>query len=561
VHRAAATGLQLLGELQRIPEALRFEAAARHPERAQRTLLREMIAANADTAFGRAHRLAEVRTLRDLARRVPVQTYEDVEPWIARAMRGEERVLSADRPVFFASSTGTTGEPKRTPATPRFRREFQRTVLVSMAQVALRFPGMFTGQVLYFVGSRRIDVAPCGTDIGFTSGYNFTTLPPVVRRLYAWPYELFLVKDLDARTYLAAWLAAMAPVTFVAGIFPLPLLHLVRSIEGYAEPLARDLARGTLRDDLALSPEERAFFERLGRRDARAADRIATEARREGGRLPARAVLPHLRLVYCWIGASASYYVPELARRLGPNVAIRDAIYAANEAWANVTFGEDTLGGPVALTSHVFEFVREDLWDTGTREGVGPDALEVGQRYRILATTGAGLYRYDLADIVECSGHYHATARIRFVRRAGASLSLAGEKLDEAHVTRAVSAALLEAGLEAPFFTAVPRPLPHPRWELAIELAPGTRKGDRALEALRADVDRRLGEEASDYKIYRKTTLGPLALRLLAPGEHERVRRALIAKGKPEAQLKVTHLVTDPEALANWHVERTVEVP
>ncbi len=555
-RRIDVTALQVLAEVQRVPEALKFECAAQHPARAQEKLLRQMVRENADTAFGRAHGLADVRTLSDLQRRVPVQTYADIESWVARQMNGEPRVLSREKPVFFASSTGTTGAPKRTPTTPTFRREFQRTVFVSLAQVAARFPSAFTGQILYFVGPHEFDRTPDGTPIGYTSGYNFKTLPPLVRRLYAWPYELFLVKDLDARTYVAAWLAALGNVTMVAAIFPLALLHLLRAIEGYAEPLARDLRRGTLRDDIKLTPEERAFFNALARTDTRAAERIE-RASRSDGNLPVDAVLPDLRLVYCWIGASASYYVAELQRRLGPNVAVRDAIYAANEAWANVTFGETVLGGPVAVTSHVFEMIREADWDRGVREGTFAESLVEGERYRMVATTSAGLYRYDLGDIVECTGHYRKTARIRFARRAGASLSVVGEKLDESHVTAAVAGALARAELVAAFFTAVPRFVPSPRWQIALELT--SMPSDAALEALRADVDRSLGVAAADYAVYRKTTLDPVALVLLAPGEYDRVRRSLIEQGGQDAQLKVVHLSTDPEALARWRIQRVVE--
>ena len=543
-ERLLAAGLQALGELTRLPEAIRFERAARRPARAQEERLREMIAANADTDFGRKYDLGRVRTIADLRARVPVQTYADIEPFIARQMNGEKRVLSAEDPIFFASSTGTTGKPKRTPVTPRFRQEFQRTVFVSMAHVAARFPAAFSGQALYFVGSRELGRAPCGTPIGFTSGYNFTTLPPLVRRVYAWPYELFEVKDLDARTYLALWLAATRPVTFVAGVFPLALLAMLRAVPALAEPLARDLRNGTLRDDIALSPAERAFFEKLARRDTRAADRIAA-----GG-----SVFPHLRLVYCWIGASAGHYVPELRERLGHEVAVRDAIYAANEGWGNVTFGEEELGGPLAITSHVFEFIAEN------GEELLPHELEVGRRYRILLTTGAGIHRYDLGDIVECTGMYHATPRIRFVRRAGASLSIAGEKLDEAHVIGAAEKALARVGLEAEFFTAVPRFVPSPRWQVAVELR--GKATDGQLEALRREMDIALGDAADDYRIYRKSTLGPLALLVVAPGEHERLRREAIASGRPDAQLKVQNLSTDPEepARAGWRVERVVEV-
>jgi hypothetical protein len=548
--------LQALGQAQRVPDAARFESAAFRPEKAQLALLRDTMLANRDTAFGRAHGLGEVKTLQDLQARVPVQSYADIEPWVRRQMRGESNVLTAETPVFFASSTGTTGEPKRTPTTPRFRREFQRTVFVSMAHVARRFPRAFTGQILYFVGPAELDRAPCGTPIGYTSGFNFTTMPKAVRSLYAWPYELFTVKDLDARTYLAAWLAATRPVTFVAGIFPLAFLHFLREIEGYAEPLARDLRTGKLRDDIALEPAERAFFEKLAKKDVRAAERIASLARVSTG-LPARAVLPKLKLVYCWIGASAGYYVPEMKRRLGDGVAVRDAIYAANEAWGNVTFGEDVLGGPIALTSHVFELVAESRWDRGVREGVGAWQLVEGERYRLLVTTGAGLCRYDLADIVECTGFYRHAPRIRFVRRAGASLSIAGEKLDEAHVTDAVTRELRRHGVDAAFFTAVPRFLPRPRWELALELSRPA--SDATLAKLRAAIDVTLGEVAADYGVYRKSTLEPLAIRVIAPGEHERVRREAIAKGGQDAQLKVLHLTTDPDALAGYAVARVIE--
>jgi hypothetical protein len=134
-----------------------------------------------------------------------------------------------------------------------------------------------------------------------------------------------------------------------------------------------------------------------------------------------------------------------------------------------------------------------------------------------------------------------------------------GEKLDESHVTAAVSGALARARLEAAFFTAVPRFVPSPRWQIALELAPSAAPTDAALEALRADIDRALGEAADDYRVYRRSTLGAPSLVLLAPGEHERARRASIARGGQDAQLKVLHLQTDPDALASYRIERVVE--
>jgi hypothetical protein len=546
---ALVRGLQVLGQLQRLPEAAAFARAVRNPARAQRERLEAIVHANADTVFGRAHRLREVQTLRDLQRRVPVQTYADVEPYIQRTMQGERNVLSREAPVFYAASTGTTGTPKRTPTTPAFRKEFQRTVQISTTHVARRFPEAFRGSLLYFVSKKEIARAPDGTPIGHTSGYNFTTLPPLVRRIYAWPYELFELEDAAARNYLAAWIAVLAPVTLAATIFPLALTNLLRAAEAFADPLARDLELGTLRDDLPLTPHQRAFFERYARRDARAADRIRSGARENGGRLPAHALLPSLRLVYCWTAASASHYVPDLKALLGDKVTIRDAVYAANEGWMNCPLGDDEPGGPVSLTGHVFEFVEVNAWDRGTREGIDASELEPGKSYRLLLTTSAGLCRYDLGDVVRCTGHYHATPKIHFERRGSAALSIIGEKLDETHVALAMRTVLTQRGLRATYFAAEPRFAPaggRPRWELVIELLDVP--GQELAAALRDELDRELCRVNEDYADKRRASLDRLTLRFLVPGEFERDRERRIAEGAPAAQLKVVHLTTKEDS-------------
>lgn len=554
------SAIHALGQLQRLPDAARFHRAAADPARAQRERLAAMVAANADTVFGRAHRLAGTRTLRDLQDRLPVTTYEDYAPLIARSMRGERGVLSRETPVFYATSTGTTGAPKRAPTTRSFRSEFQRTVQVSMASVARRFPRAFSGAALYFVAKREVARAEDGTPIGYTSGYNFATMPAAVRRIYAWPYELFEVEDAEARDYLATWIAALSPVTFAATVFPLALTNLLRSAERFAEPLARDLARGTLRDDLRLPPAARARFLRYARRDREAADRVRSEAKNVGGILPARAFLPHLRLVYCWTSASAAHYVPELRSRLDEGVVIRDAVYAANEGWVNCTFGDDEPGGPFCVTGHVYELVETGAWERGVREGVGVEEVSEGRSYRLLLTTSAGLWRYDLGDVVRCTGRYRETPKIHFERRAAASLNLAGEKLDEAHVARAVSAVLGRRRLRATFFAAEPRFARdgrRPRWELVLELAEAP---PRALAgALREEIDEELGRVNPEYGEQRRVNLDRLALRVLDPGELARDRARRVEAGAPEAQLKVVHLATREGAHDALHGELTLE--
>ena len=233
--------LHLVGQATRARTAAAFAHATRDPGAAQEQRLRELMQRNADTEYGRAHGFAEITTPAAYARRVPLMTPADLEPWVARLQAGERKLLTADEPVYYVRTTGSTGNAKHVPITAAYRVEFQKTVHVALWHLYARFPRAFLGRALYFVGSRKVARAADGNDIGTMSGFNFTELPPLLRAIYAWPYELFEVGDLATRSYLALWLACLGDVSLIAGIFPAPIVYLLRDLEARAGELAHDL--------------------------------------------------------------------------------------------------------------------------------------------------------------------------------------------------------------------------------------------------------------------------------------------------------------------------------
>src|SRR5581483_5865400 len=97
-----------------------FEEATHRPREVQEALLRRILAAQAGTAFGREHRFADVRTVADFRRHLPVAGYDYFEPYLARVRRGELNALLADRCVhMFAMTSGTTAARKYIPVTPQ----------------------------------------------------------------------------------------------------------------------------------------------------------------------------------------------------------------------------------------------------------------------------------------------------------------------------------------------------------------------------------------------------------------------------------------------------------
>ena len=132
-----------------------FEAAAARPAEAQARVLRALLEANAATAFGRDHGFASLRTPGEYARRVPIRDYEALRGYVARLLAGEPGVLTAEPPLMFATTSGTTGEPKFIPVTATSAR--QTADLMRLWTVhALRDHGrMLDRRVLTLVGPPR----------------------------------------------------------------------------------------------------------------------------------------------------------------------------------------------------------------------------------------------------------------------------------------------------------------------------------------------------------------------------------------------------------------------
>ena len=112
-------------------------------ERTQRTLLRNLLAQNAATAYGRAHGFGALATSEDVVgayrRRMPLATYADVEPYVKRIEEGEENVLNAAGETMLARTSGTSGRVALLPTTAAMSSTFfVRGILVVFDVLARR---------------------------------------------------------------------------------------------------------------------------------------------------------------------------------------------------------------------------------------------------------------------------------------------------------------------------------------------------------------------------------------------------------------------------------------
>ena len=179
--------------------------------------------------------------------------------------------------------------------------------------------------------------------------------------------------------------------------------------------------------------------------------------------------------------------------------------------------------------------------------------LEEGHNYYILLTTSSGLYRYNIFDVVRCTGFYHSTPMIEFLHKGAHIANLTGEKISESQVVQAVRSVIDEMRLTLSHFTVSPVWGDPPRYQLLIE------RVDVAAplgDSLAQQVDDQLKLINCEYREKRATgRLAPMKWMPLPDGTWTAFRRAAAKIGGSLEQYKHPCLVPDLEFGSKLFVE------
>ena len=94
-----------------------FREETKNPMEKTTALLMKLLQDNKDTEYGRKYGFADIHTIEDYQKKVPVVVYDDLAPYLERMMNGEKNILTAYSYDHFNETSGTVGVPKVVPMT------------------------------------------------------------------------------------------------------------------------------------------------------------------------------------------------------------------------------------------------------------------------------------------------------------------------------------------------------------------------------------------------------------------------------------------------------------
>jgi hypothetical protein len=535
-----------LGGLDR-PEALQESA-----------LLERVVAPNAGSEYGRRHAFDAIRTVRDYQKAVPIVRYADIAAEIERAVGGEPGVLVTEplRRVFLTS--GSSAKPKTIPVTSSFIGDKSRAFGLYWAFLFDQHPDAQAGKVVgNFSDSGGSHRLPSGLPASSEGSY-WSAVGAAAQQRGKSPLPKFVgaIADSNARYYTVARILAEENVSLMMALNPSTILLLLRKMNELCDTLIADVERGGLAPAFDVGDEVRAHVAaKYPGNPARAAELRALLQPGADPVLAAHRVWPGLRLVVSWRSPMQRPYLELLEPHLGP-VAQRDYILMASEGVIAIPFEDRRSGGLLATPIHFYEFIPEDQAERPDPDVLLAGDLEVGKTYVVVLSTTAGLYRYNINDVVRVSGKKGRTPIVEFLYRTGATSSITGEKLTEEQVVSAVGALCNRLGLTLEGFTLAPAAQGFPRYVLLVEPgAPGLEADRSAFRAAPAILDAELQARNIEYGAKRSSQrLGAPELWVLAPGSYEQHRQRRIAEGANDAQIKPVGLTRDAGFAARFEV-------
>jgi len=522
----------------------RFQEAVKDPREAQRKQLMAIVERNRFTEFGREHGFDAIESIEDFQRAVPIRGWEEFEPYVEPMVNGKSNVLVADQIPYFGLSSGTTGKPKYVAMPDSYIEEFDVPRRVWKRSVAVSFPGFARGETLLMSSPKIEGRTPGGTPYGSIYRRLDEASSRIAQETDPFPRAIYLLDDFDSKYYCLLRLASEMEISLISAVNPSTIILFCKKLNEFAERLILDVEQGALSEDLEIPDSLRRRMLKRCKPNPRRARRLRRLREKQGELRPVD-VWPKLCGILTWKGGSAPFYLEQFPRWFD-DTPVMDQGFCATEGSFNLPLSPEGSAGPVAVLGHFLEFVPVDSRQGPRDDTLLADELEVGQEYFIIITGSHGLYRYDINDVVRCTGYLEKTAMIEFRHKGGNMLSLTGEKVAESHVVEAFSAAAGRLGVELAGF-AVTQDLDRdpPGYRFSVEPAGELPEARRA--ELLAVCEEELRKVNIEYEAKRDSMrLGPPELLVLGAGSFEGFRARRVADGAPDAHVKPPHLQRDP---------------
>lgn len=529
-----------------VVEAL--EQMAQEPMKANEKLLMEILQKNKDTEYGKKYDFANIHSVEEYRRKVPVSVYDDYAGYILRmSEKGEENLITSGKVVHYNKSSGTVGNPKRIPLTEEAFSVFQKYNGPYRAGLIAKELGE------EWINGRNMSIAESTAEQHFTkSGVTYGALSvkmiaefrPYLEMAYTSPDEASFPEAETNTRYLHARFGLMdRELTNIAANFLGYLLEVLRYMEQNWQLLVEDIEQGTIHPEIRMSDAVRVSLMKKIRPMPERAKELREIFEQGFGEPIVPKLWPHAQFLTGVGSGGFKVYAEKIREKyMGETIARYFTGINASEGMISVPFELDNEKSVPVPDSIFYEFLPVDAEDDFSKI-VTMDQVEAGKEYEIIITNLSGFYRYRMRDAVRITGWHKKLPVMEFLSRIDQTVSVMGEKTTEVALRAAAEQTAEQLGFEMIDFSVYPdvNNVP-PRYVYFMEI-------DKLQEGLKAKEIRFVLEKnlaKANPSMGDKVSTGicaPTKLNILEPETYSLYRDLMVMKGAVATQIKPVRVI------------------
>lgn len=442
-----------------------MELFLKYPNEVQEELLFSLLRTAENTVVGKKHAFSSIRSYKTFSERVPVSTYEELEPMIELTRRGEQNVFWNTPIKWFAKSSGTTNaKSKFIPVSNEALEDCHYKASKDLLCLYLNNneeSELFTGKSLRLGGSKQL-YEDNNTFFGDLSAILIGNMPFWAEFSSTPSNKVSLMSEWETKIKAIINETKNENVTSFAGVPSWMLVLLNKMLE--------ETGKENLLD---IWPNLEVYFH----------GGVAFEPYRE----QYKKLLPK---------ADFKYY----------------EIYNASEGFFAIQDLNNSSDLLLMLDYGIFyEFIPMDTFGTLNQRVIRLAEVELGKNYAVVITTNSGLWRYLIGDTIRFTSLN--PYRIRVTGRTKHHINVFGEELMVENTDTAIAKACKLTNAEVIDYTVAPIFM-EGKEKGAHEWMIEFRKVPENVEEFRRTLDDALQSLNSDYeaKRYNNMTLNPLVL-------------------------------------------------
>jgi len=353
-----------------------------HPEKLQADTLRQILRENAGTAIFKEHHLRSDASPATYAQRMPVRTYEEIQPYINRILAGENQVLTRQKVTALAKTAATTQKTsKYLPVTREHILSCQKGSWFTLTSLHLHRQDMqiFARKNMLIGGGSYGNYPGTNMELADISALMIRSIPLMLRTFYLPDVYTATLPNYEEKIRKIAKIAANEPSLTMLGGVPTWNLALYRQV--LAEKNASHLLE----------------------------------------------VWPNLQ-AYVHGGVSFAPYREHYEALIPSSDFLYHEIYNASEGYFAVQDQLDKDDMILILNNGIYyEFIPFDELHRGGESAVPLEEVQTGILYAMVITNISGLYRYLLGDVVRFTSVH--PYRIKIEGRTQEFINAFGEDL------------------------------------------------------------------------------------------------------------------------------------